>query len=333
MYGWESWTIKKAENQRIDALELWCWRRLFRVPWTARRSNLSILKEISPEYSLEELMLKLKLQYFGHLIRRIKTLEKTLMLGKIEGGRRSWWQRMRWLDDITNTMDMSLRRLQEMVIDRKAWRAAVHEVTEIQTRLSDWTELNWIVFKELIWEWRLSQSHCLCVYSDALWHPTLCNPMDCSPSGSSVQETFQARYYGGLPFLPPADLPKPWIEAASQASPALAGGFFTTAPPGEPHYTIWEILNNGAQEWAPQPKDTALSCSCFGLELLLVIPQLAHAYMGCPQSSHRDLSLYTGQPMDRSAFQLQVSSPWFLSTASCWWNITLNHSDIGKEIT
>ena len=142
MYGFESWTIKKAENQRIDAFELWCWRRLLRIPWTARRSNPSILKEISPEYSLEELMLKLKLQYFGHLMWRADSFEKTLMLGKIEGGRRSWRQRMRWLDGITDTMDMSLRRLQEMVIDRKAWHAAVHEVTEIQTWLSDWTELN-----------------------------------------------------------------------------------------------------------------------------------------------------------------------------------------------
>ena len=156
MYGYESWTIKKSECWRIDAFELWCWRRLLRVPWTARRSNQSILKKINPEYSLEGLMLKLKLQYFGPLMRRTATLDKTLILGKIDGRRRRGWQRMRWLDDITDSMDMSLSKLQDLVMDREAWHATLHGVAKSWTRLIDWTD--WLNIYTYVWHYMIWMS-------------------------------------------------------------------------------------------------------------------------------------------------------------------------------
>ena len=153
----ESWTVKKADCWKIDAFELWCWRRLLRVPWTARRSNQSILKDISPECSLEGMMLKLKLQYFGHLMRRVDLLEKTLIMGGTGCRRRRGWPKMRWLDGITDSMDMSFSEFQELVMDREAWRAAIHGVAKSRTRLGDWTELNWTV---LIRELKISAFMC-----------------------------------------------------------------------------------------------------------------------------------------------------------------------------
>ena len=182
MYGCESWTVKKAEHRRIDAFELWCWRRLLRVPWTARRSNQSILKEISPGYSLEGMMLKLKLQYFGHLMRKVDSLEKTLMLGEIGGRRRRGQQRMRCLDDISSSMDVDLGEFRKLVVYREAWHAAIHEIAKSRTCLSDWTELNWAT--ELNWRRGLTSD-----FSPKIPLATT-QRLDCKRAGTSWQSKY-----------------------------------------------------------------------------------------------------------------------------------------------
>ena len=220
MYGCESWTIKKAEGWRIDAFELWCWRRRLSVPWTARRSNQPILKEISPDYSLEGLMLKLKLWYFGHLMRRANSLEKIPVLERIEGRRRRGWQKNRWLDVITDSMDVSLSELWETVKDREAWRAAVHGTGKSRTQLTEQPKVKVLVPQ-------------LC--------PTLCDPLS--------MEFSRQEYWSGLPFASLGDLSDPEIKLGSVA---LQADSSLSEPPGKPKRTCVVITSTSAGIPGPQ---------------------------------------------------------------------------------
>ena len=262
MYRCESWNMMKVEHQRINAFELWCWRRHLRVLWTARRSNQSFLKEISPEYSLEGLLLKLKFQYFGHLMQRADSLEKILMLGKIEGKRRRGQQRMRWLDSITDSMDMNFSKLQETVSHREAWHATVYGVTKSQTWLSDWTTHMWylqcleLCFPNpglkiganpissdlqqnekwtIIMDWIVALPNiyaCMCAKS-LQSYPTLCDLVDCSPPDSSVHRILQARIAECVAMLSSRGSSWPRDQTRVLMSLALANGLFTTG-------TTWE---------------------------------------------------------------------------------------------